>query len=171
MDFFCPFDRRNPHCTLLADQPQQPLIQLREAAGRLRHKIIPTWHFKRASYEHRLSGHTVLTADQLRTSEWLEAAPFLILSQTWTPFMSNYIQIIFTNKRALESRAQQLACGYEGRKKKKICHHVIIWVHFLPAPPPFCLWLLFPFFLPASVWFMRRLRPRDIFCSISLWLL
>lgn len=33
--------------------------------------------------------------------------------------MSSYIQIIFTNKRALESRAQQLACGYEGRKKKK----------------------------------------------------
>lgn len=31
--------------------------------------------------------------------------------------MSNYIQIIFIN--ALESRAQQLACGYEGRKKKK----------------------------------------------------
>lgn len=115
--FFCPFDRRNPHCTLLVDQPQQPLIQLREAAGWLRHKIITTWHFKRASYEHRLSGHTVLTADQLRTSEWLEAAPFLILSQTWTPFMSNYIQIIFTNKRLLESRAQQLACGYEGRKK------------------------------------------------------
>lgn len=33
--------------------------------------------------------------------------------------MSSYIQIIFTSKRALESRAQQLACGYEGKKKRK----------------------------------------------------
>lgn len=54
----------------------------------------------------------------------------------------------------------------------RVGHHIIIiWVYFVPAPSLFLFLLLFFFPSFSGIWFMRRLRLRDIFCSISLWLL
>lgn len=134
IDYFCLSDRRNPRCAPFA----KPQIHLGVAA-RNRHKIITTWHFRSASVERHWSGHSVLTyspcvAAPLRDhrKHKLPSCPI-----TFRSSLSTNVRLNHEPGCLLELRRKE---------KKKVWHHIIIWFYFLPAPPPFCLCLLFSFF-------------------------